>query len=171
MKVLPLLFFLILSFSQGLNAKETCDFQEPSFSTWAEKVVDGAIDLGLTLLGGDEAKALWFCEDPHDSKTCHERAVFERHRVKDPEILKITAGFAGRMQGTNDRRASNKSYKKNVTVSAFLFETEKCPKNRFVITNAHFKYNSGSRGKKLVSEEARFCLNSSDGKKMVLLSC
>ena len=165
MKVLPLLFFLILSFSQGLNAKEICGLQEPGFSHWAEKFVDGAIELGLTLLAGAEAKAVWFCEDPDNLKTCHERAVFDRHRVKDREILKITAGFAGKIEGTNDLRASNKSYDENTTMSAFLFETKECPQNRFVITNAHFKYDFQKGAKHYFFQEARFCLNSSDGKK------
>ena len=46
----------------------------------------------------------------------------------------------------------------------FYFETKECPKNRFVMTNAHFKYNARKRTEDYVSKKARFCLDSLDGK-------
>ena len=167
MKVLTLVFFLILSFSQGLNAKEACGLQEPGFFHWAEKFVDGAKEFGLTLLGGAEAKAVWFCEDPDNPKTCHERAVFDRHRVKDREIRKITAGFAGKIEGlrfSNDPVGGQRE-SFLISGSAFLFETEKCPRGRFVITNAHFKYNDEGEKVKFAPKETRFCLYPLSNKK------
>ena len=163
MKVLPLLFFLILSFSQGLNAKETCGLQEPGFSHWAEKFVDGAKEFGLALLGGARAEAGVFCEDPQNSETCSHPAVFYRHMVTDSETLKKTTSFAGRLEPIDNVRSSASPV--DGTTTAFLFKTKECPQNRFVMTNAHFKYDLQKGAKKYFFQEARFCLNSSDGKK------
>ena len=116
------------------------------------------IIIGLALVSGAEAKAAWFCEDPYNSETCDERAVFEKHRVKEHEKLKKNLRFAGLFEATT---SSGTHY---IRGTAFLFETEKCPKNRFVMTAAHLKYHPKRKRGDRVSKKARFCLDSLDGK-------
>ena len=115
------------------------------------------IIIGLALVSGAEAKAAWFCEDPYNSETCNERVIFERYRVKNHEKLKTTVRFTGLLEATT---GSGNRYEG----TAFLFETKKCPKNRFVMTNAHLKYDAKAERGDRVAKKARFCLDSLDDK-------
>ena len=96
-----------------------------------EAALSQAKDTLLTVIGGEKAKAVYFCDglDPN----CTLDDALKKHDA------------SGTAQGELIRNATGKLYvetnKTRYGLTAFLFETEKCKNNRFIFANAHLLYN------------------------------
>ena len=114
-----------------------------------EAVLSQAKGIFLTLIGGKEAKALHFCDglDPN----CTLDDALKKHDA------------SGTAQGELIRNATGKLFvetnKTKYSLTAFLFETEKCKNNQFIFTNAHALYILRTGKKEEGIQEAKVCFH------------
>ena len=114
-----------------------------------EAALSQAKDTLLTVIGGEKAKAVYFCDglDPN----CTLEDALKKHDASGTAQGELIRNATGKLVVKRNKG------KKGST--AFLFETEKCKYNQFIFANAHLLYNYSTGKKREDIQGAEVCFH------------